>query len=289
MNNCHKYISFSIYCPHEGNLELISCDITEFKDIIELKRISMYFSARFINTPTEKINEEINNALYEIKHFYGAECCCIFQYDKDSNTFSCSNQCIMEWKEIPRIYQQIKLDDFEWLLDRIKNDEIVNISNSDELPEEAFKEKEYFKHLGYKSMVFLPIIYEGKVLGIFGLATLNYEKIWTSEQIDLLKIICTPMYSGINAEYMGVHIIFNRSICSDVQIFSQFNVAKPKMPRTLPSYMIGKNTIDLQPKCLKYSFSLKASSGNSSELEIFTISSFLIRSSSHSKSSSFIC
>ncbi|MDD3417880.1 MAG: response regulator, partial [Lachnospiraceae bacterium] len=202
MKKCHKYISFSIYCPHEGNLELISCDITEFKDIIELKRISMYFSARFINTPTGKINEEINNALYEIKHFYDAEFCCIFQYDEDINTFSCSNQSIMEWKEIPKMYQQMKLDEFDWLLNRIKNDEIVKIINSDELPEEAFKEKEYFKHLGYKSMVFLPIIYEDKILGIIGLATLNYEKIWTSEQIDLLKIICTIFASAIKRKIM---------------------------------------------------------------------------------------
>lgn len=198
----HKYISYSVYYPSEGYIEFLVNDITEVKDIKELKRISMYFSARFINTPVGKINDEIDNALYEIGQFYDAERCCIFQYNEEQNSFECTNRWEMNDLGMSAKYEKTNLDEFEWLINQINHDRIVKITNLDELPAEAVKEREYFTYLGYKSLLFLPITYEEKVFGVIKLVTFHYEKVWPFEQIDLLRIICTIFASALKRKGM---------------------------------------------------------------------------------------
>lgn len=172
----------------------------------EYTRICMYFSTLFINTPIGKINDEINNALYEIGQFYDVECCYIFRFNHMDHIFINTNRWVMQGISIPEEYERTNLYEFKWMLHQIKTNKIFKISSLNEIPDEARKEKEYFEKLGCKSVLSIPIKHEDKILGLISLVTFNYEKIWTSEQIDLLKIICTIFSSAIERKIMDTEL-----------------------------------------------------------------------------------
>jgi len=193
----HKYISNSVYRPRKGRIVMMCKDITELKKKDELEKISINFSTRFINTPSEKIDDEINNILGEIGQLYDAEFSWVFLYNEDHSKLHCKYEWAAGGEATLIKSRANNFNEFKWLIKEIKNNKIIEITNLDEIPEEGIEEKAYFQQLGCKSLIFTPLTYENNVLGFIGLNTVNYEKKWTSEQIYLLKITCVIFASLI--------------------------------------------------------------------------------------------
>ena len=74
-------------------------------------------------------------------------------------------------------------------MDRLRQFEIIDIAKVDELPSEAYAEKEHLKRQGIQSLVVVPMVSSGSLVGFLGFDWVREQKTWTDDIIALLKIL----------------------------------------------------------------------------------------------------
>lgn len=173
-------------------------DITERKRAMaELKyrgdfaRLVSDISTQLISVPMEEIDNSINGALPKIADFTGTDAVAVYQFSTDWKTLFIThlwhNDRVIISKEIKQGFEAASMP---WTVERLKRNEPIVMPSVDDLPQEATMEKRVTKAQGVRSMVEVPIIYQGLVTGFMGLAShQEHHKAWSSNEIDLLRIL----------------------------------------------------------------------------------------------------
>jgi len=157
---------------------------------IELEKLITRISASFVNFSLNNIKTEINLALELLGKFCNADRSYIFQvYDQLEKA-----DCTYEWCALgiePQIDQLKKLSsrDFPWMTKKLKELEVVHIPALTDLPFEAETEKVFLQKAGVKSLIIVPMVYGGSLVGFLGFDSTKTDRSWSEDIISLLKAI----------------------------------------------------------------------------------------------------
>ncbi len=172
-------------------------DISEQKQAEERLQYKIQFedlitaiSTQFINLPSERIDEGIQRALQSIGKFAGVDRSYVFLFAPDSETMDNTH----EWcaagiePQAPRL-QNVPVRAFDWFSRQLLAGETVHIPRIMDLSPEAVAEKAEFAAQGIRSMIAVPISYQGRVMGFLGFDSVQAEKTWDEEAIRLLTMV----------------------------------------------------------------------------------------------------
>ncbi|HEY9850282.1 MAG TPA: response regulator [Leptolyngbyaceae cyanobacterium] len=156
-----------------------------------LSSISRAFLDRDIDTA-------INFTLQVIGEFTNSDRSYIIRYSETPNQMTNTHEwCATNIEPSIDKLQAIPIQSYPWVNRQILQGNIVQIPCIAELPPEANQEKTEFEYQSIKSIIKLPINYQGKVIGLIGLDTIRYSKKWTDEEINLLKLVGEIIAIGI--------------------------------------------------------------------------------------------
>lgn len=175
----------------------IITDITERKRAEDELQYRLRFhqlittvSSQFINLYPAQIDDEIDRALQQIGEFADADRSYVFQFSSDQESVSCTHEwCKPEIEPTIKRIQDAPVDGFPWVMKKFLSAEMVLIPRVSELPPEASKEKQEFEQQGIQSILAVPLISSGKVLGFIGLNSVREGKMWADDTSSLLKIV----------------------------------------------------------------------------------------------------
>jgi|GEM_PF-536774 len=173
-------------------------DITERKaierqlrDRAELQAILIALSTRFINLAPEAIDAGIQATLAEIGRFAGVDRSYIFLFrhghDRMDNTH--------EWcapgvsAQIANLQDLRPAEELPWFTPRTLAGEVVHVPRVADLPPEASLEKRHFEAQDIQSLITVPLISRGAVIGFVGFDAVTAVKAWSDEHIALLRIV----------------------------------------------------------------------------------------------------
>ncbi|HWP93291.1 MAG TPA: sigma 54-interacting transcriptional regulator [Thermodesulfobacteriota bacterium] len=181
----------------EVRIVCISRDITERMRAEEALEYRVRFgnlisslSTHFINLASDEIDEGINYALKAIGEFAEVDRSYIFLY-RDSGRIVDNTH---EWcasgvePQIHRLKGQL-VDDFPWLMGKLKRGEVVHVPRVSDLPPEASAEKKEFEFQDIRSLVIVSLVFGGSPIGFLGFDSVRTEKTWSEDTIELLKIV----------------------------------------------------------------------------------------------------
>lgn len=189
-------ISTKLVTYEQGNAILgVVTDITERKKMEEalkyrvgMEQILSSISTRFINLPSEKVDDEIQQALKEIGGFSDVDRSYVFLFLESvvDNTH--------EWCApgiAPQIdnLKNISMDIFPIWLEKLKKHDPIHIPSVKDLPPEMSTEKEILQSQNIQSLVMVPIVLRNKLIGILGFDSVREEKVWSEEDIVLLRMV----------------------------------------------------------------------------------------------------
>ncbi len=155
-------------------------------------------STRFLQVEPKDAEEGINFAVQALCRFVRADRCYVFQFDETGGGFYNSN----DWWEMevePEIdrLKTWRLADFPWLARRMRNLEATVVSSLRELPPEAAAEKAYWLREGIRSLVVVPLVSEGALIGGMSFEMRREERAWETKEPHLLRtvseIICNSL------------------------------------------------------------------------------------------------
>ncbi|MGD8312448.1 MAG: histidine kinase dimerization/phosphoacceptor domain -containing protein [Gammaproteobacteria bacterium] len=147
-------------------------------------------TGRFVILGPETLDEEITNALREIGEFAAVDRSYVFQFSADGSRISNTHEwCARGIEPAIDLIQDAPVEDYEWAMSRFKRGEVLYIERVADLPPSAASVKAELDRQGIQSLINLPLICAGRVLGFVGFDSVRRPQTWTDDHIKLLKVV----------------------------------------------------------------------------------------------------
>ncbi|WP_052813199.1 response regulator [Desulfonatronum thioautotrophicum] len=166
------------------------------------QRVVMDLAIGFVNTPLERLDQGINNALAMTGQFAGVDRAYLFRYDFVRNVMDNTH----EWCAAgiaPQItnLRNISNTQFPDWVQAHRQGEIVHIPSVADLALEN-PIRAVLDSQGIRTLITLPLIQDQNCFGFVGFDVVQEEKVWSDEEIDLLRILAELF---TNAEVRRAH------------------------------------------------------------------------------------
>lgn len=180
-------------------------DITEQREAEEallhqfkFEKVVVDISSAFVNMPTEKIDDAINDALKLSGELFNADRSYIFRFSDDGLFINNTHEWCAEGitSQMAR-NQNYPIADTPWWTEQMMRCEHVYVPDVELLPPEAETDKKDFMIEEIKSLLTIPMLKDGKLFGFFGFDAVKEKKTWTDQQIVLLKVVAEIIAGAI--------------------------------------------------------------------------------------------
>ncbi len=174
----------------------IASDATErriaeekLREYEKLQQLLMDLATDLINVPLEKVDAAINEMLGAIGHFTKVDRVYIFNHDYNRRVTSNTHEWCAEGitAEIDNL-QAVLFDYFPGILETHKKGEVVHIPDVAKMPEDHAM-RPILEAQDIQSMVWFPLFSEGVNTGFVGFDAVKEKKIFSEQEIKLLKIL----------------------------------------------------------------------------------------------------
>ena len=155
-------------------------------------------STQFINLAPGEIDDGIVRALRTLGLATGVDRSYLFQFTGTHSEMSCTHEWCAKGIE-PQIdhLQNMPVDALSWSNTRILRGDILHIPRVADLPPEAEAERIEFTRQGIQSLVVVPMMYRGEIVGFIGFDSVRAEKMWPEPIIALLTIVGEVFVSAL--------------------------------------------------------------------------------------------
>ena len=144
-------------------------------------------SQRFLN---QDIDTAIDFTLQALGEFTNSDRAYVIRYSECQKllwmTYEWNNDGI---QSITEDFQQLSIETFPWFSQQLLSGKSVKLDSLSDLPTEAKPEKAHLESDGTQSMLVVPMINADKAVGYLGLDVLHSTKIWTEEDVNLVKLV----------------------------------------------------------------------------------------------------
>jgi signal transduction histidine kinase len=167
---------------------MVSKRTTELKHQSDFEQLISDISTAFVGQ-TANLDESIIKALKRIVNFTNTDTGYILQFSIDKSYFNMTH--FWKRKKIAfskEDFQQIPVSQIHYWIEKLTKQEVIAVSSVEELSKEANNEKRFLSSLGIKSIVDVPMSYEGKLVGFMGISSVMETRDWSKEEINLINI-----------------------------------------------------------------------------------------------------
>lgn len=142
-------------------------------------------SATFIHLPSDEIDNVTEQWLARIGGLLGIDRCSIVQ-------FSGAKRVVTHSWAAPGFGRtsSTRIDgDFAWSLEQMRRGGFLACARIEDLPAEAWREREYYLQEGMKSILVMPLEVAGSMLGVISFSCMRNQRDWADELIQRLHLV----------------------------------------------------------------------------------------------------
>ena len=182
--------------PAEASLE----------ELLAFERLLFDLSARFANVAGEQVVAEIESALRQLLKFLGFDRSTFSEFTADGKQdILCSVQ--VEGVE-PHLLGPVPAH-LSWLVKELRSGRTIVIRSYEDFPPEAAAAAEYYRRVGIRFQLVIPISVGGRIVASIGFGSFRSTREWPDEFIARVKVI---------GEVMAQALIRKRSEAADASL-----------------------------------------------------------------------
>lgn len=170
----------------------------ELQRKISFERLITDLSINFINIPPDDFDRHINRVLSEIGQFAKVDRSYVFTMDDQVQTLSNTHEWCAEGIS-PQIQknQDLSYDLIPWTLPKLRRFEAIHVPKVSALDEAVCPEKKIFMDQEIQSLIMVPLINSGTLIGFIGFDSVRSEKSWSEHEVTILRIVGSSIGSAI--------------------------------------------------------------------------------------------
>jgi len=153
-------------------------------------------SAKFINLPTDRVDQEINSGLCALVEALNTDRATIGKIDAATGDIVVTHTWTREG--FPPFGERLLKGMLPWLEDRIRRGEISWAERPSDLPPEAFRERSYMESIGEKSSLVVPFRVAGKVVGGMSTDSFRQHQHWDDALISRVQVVADIFANAIS-------------------------------------------------------------------------------------------
>lgn len=164
--------------------------------------LSYKISSDFHKLSLDQIDDGINTVLQSVARFVRASRSSLFLFSDDLRRMSNTHEWVANTDDSQiELVQDIPFETFGSHAETLKRHEIISISTLADYPPEAIAEKEWVEKHGFRSMLFVPLLWQAKLMGALGFyGEVGREIIWSEEDTRLLQLVAEILAETINRQ-----------------------------------------------------------------------------------------
>lgn len=160
----------------------------EYRESFE--KLIATISTRFVQLPSEQIDQVIDLALRELGESIGADRSYVFLRTPDGEHSSCTHEwCAEDVPPSRETKQKLRLSSLPWYLENITSQKGLLVPRIADLPSEARAEKEAWQQLGIRTLLVVPIYLAEQQIGLLGFDGVHAHRDWDDDTLNRLKTV----------------------------------------------------------------------------------------------------
>lgn len=147
-------------------------------------------STRFVELSSPETEQGIALALKNLGEFAGTDRSYVFLFSADrghiDNTHEwCAEQIIPQKEKL----QNVAVSELPWAMGKTMDRQVLYVSSVADLPPEAGVEKKHWEDQNIQSLVTVPILSAGEVIGLLGFDSVRSEMLWAEKDLVLFQTV----------------------------------------------------------------------------------------------------
>ena len=179
--------------PSQSSLRLAVDLRSDLDDRLRFEMLMTELSTQFVGLTSASIDKEIVDAQRRIAEFLELDRSTLVQLRDDERFVLTHSWQLPDLKPFPGF----AIKDLPWMANEILRGETVCFSSIDDLPAEAYMEKEVARRFGPRSNATFPLRVGGKVIGAMAFGTVRHERVWPETLIVRLKFFVEMIGSAL--------------------------------------------------------------------------------------------
>ena len=188
----------------QGEERLIASE-ESLQERLRFETLLFNLSARFMATPFDKVDSEIDNALRQIKEFFQVALCGLLEVHEDKAVVRVSHAVYGEG--IEHVSGEINLVElYPWTYERLMQGEYVAINEVEDYPDEALRDRESFAATGTGSRLAIPVAVGGRISRIITIHQAERRRTWPEEYIPRLRLLGEILVNALERRRDGLQL-----------------------------------------------------------------------------------
>ena len=153
---------------------------------LDFERTVSAISSHFV---ASDLDTAIDASLAEIGRLSGASRAYLFQFRNHGATMDNTHEWCAEGvsPEIQNL-QNLRSDQTPWWMSKLRKGEAIHITDTSAMPPEASSEREILQRQGIKSLLALPVVAGGELVGFLGFDNVEETGEWPEEDLAILRV-----------------------------------------------------------------------------------------------------
>jgi formate hydrogenlyase transcriptional activator len=157
---------------------------------LEFERLLADLSAKFVRIPAEQVDSEINYGLKRILEFFQVDRAGLLRSLPHRSAYRITHAVYGE--DVPSVPAGVELPMslYPWVSEQlVEKHEVVSFSRLDDLPQEAYVDRQRYAEWGIRSALDIPIITGGSAVHVIAINSVKNERVWPEELIPRLQLL----------------------------------------------------------------------------------------------------
>jgi len=161
----------------------------ELEERLRFETLLADISARFVNLPADQIDTEIEEAQRRVCECLGLELAALWQWSVETPRFLTLTHLYRPLGGTPAPERAYAHEYFPWCLQQLTAGKVIAVS-TEEVPAEAARDQEIWRHYGIKSALVFPLSAGGEpFIGVLGFHTVREERTWPEALVKRLQLV----------------------------------------------------------------------------------------------------
>jgi two-component sensor histidine kinase len=166
-------------------------------------------TGRFVHFAPGELDAEIDRTLRLIGQFAAVDRSYVFRFSPDRARLTNTHEWCGGGVEpaMARI-QEVEISAFAWALQPLLAGEVLYVEEVAALPDEIGEVKREFQRQGIRSLLNVPLMCSGEVLGFVGFDAVKQAKRWGSRDIRLLRVVGEIIANAMEREAAAARLTY---------------------------------------------------------------------------------
>lgn len=174
----------------------------------KFERVLADIASRLSNATDGQFDEVVTGCLRTLVEFLGFDCSTLMAFSEHGSRFQVTHSWAVEG--VPVAPSDVLLNaKIPWFTHQIRSGYIVSVSSSIDLPAAAAKERVYLLQSGLKSILAIPLLMEGTIVGAMSFASCRTQRRWSLGLVSRLRLASEILALGIRRDQyaQGLRVI----------------------------------------------------------------------------------